>query len=86
VVDKKMEQIISVAKMKMHKRMSEMIREDMLRNEYERGSIGIAGIVDILGESRFRWFSYVMRREDSEVVRTVMEMNIEERRKGPKKK
>jgi len=36
-------------------------------------------------ENRLRWF--VMRRENSEAVRTVMEMNVEEKRgqRRPKK-
>lgn len=38
-------------------------------------------------ENRLRWFDRAMRREDSEVVRAVMEMNVEGRRgRGKQKK
>lgn len=32
-------------------------------NEYARGSIGVASIVDKMRENRLRWFKHVMRRE-----------------------
>jgi len=37
--------------------------------------------VDKMRENRLRLFRHVMRREDSESVRTVTEMNIEEEEK-----
>jgi len=42
--------------------------------------------LDKLRENRLKWFSHVIRREESEAVRTVMEMNIEKRRGRPKRK
>ena len=79
-VDKKIEQRMSVAEMRMLRWMSGVTREDRIRNEYLRGSIGVAPIGDKMRENRLRWFGHVMRREESEVVRTVMNMNVEERR------
>jgi len=44
--------------------------------------------MDKMTENRLRWFGHVIRRKDLEVVRTVLELNVEERRgRGkPKKK
>jgi len=51
-------------------------------------SIGVASITDKTRENTLRWFGHVMRREDLEVVRTVMELSVKERRgrRRPKKK
>lgn len=46
VVIKKIEQMMSLAKMRMFKWTSGMTREDRLRNEYVRGSIGVTSIVE----------------------------------------
>jgi len=61
--------------------MSEVTREDRIRNEYARGGMGVASIVNKMRENRLRWFGHVMRRKNSEAVRTVMEINVKERRK-----
>jgi len=37
-------------------------------------------------ENRLGWFGDVVGREDSEAVRTVMELSVERRRGRPKKK
>jgi hypothetical protein len=87
-VDKKIEQRMSVAEMRMLRWMSGVTREDRIRNEYVRGSIGVAPIGDKMRENRLRWFGHVMRREESEAVRMVMNMNVEGKRERgrPKKK
>jgi len=41
--------------------------------------------VDKMNENRLRWFDRVMKREDSDVVRTIVEMSVEERIGRPKK-
>jgi len=43
--------------------MSEVIIEDRVRNEYVRGDIGVAFIMEKMIENRLRWFGHVMRRE-----------------------
>lgn len=60
--------------------MSGVTREDRIRNEHIRGSIGVASIVDKMTENRLRLFSHGMRKEESKAVRTVIEMNVEGRR------
>jgi len=54
------------------------IREDRISNEYLRGS-SVDRVIK-MKESRLRWFGHVMRREHSNDVRTVMEINVEGRR------
>jgi len=50
----KIEQRMSVAGMRMRKWMSGVTREDRVRIEYERESIGLASIGDNMRESRLR--------------------------------
>jgi len=78
VVDKKIEQRMSVAKMRMLSWMNGVTRGD--GNEHVREIIGIASIVDKIRENRFRCFGHVVRRENLESVRNVIEMNVKERR------
>lgn len=63
---------MSVAEMRMLRWISGATREDRIRNEYMRGNIVVTSIMQ---QSR-----HVMRREDSRQVRTVMEMNVKERK------
>jgi len=65
LVDKKIEQRMNVAEIRMLKWMR---------------SIGVASIMDRMRGNRLRWVGHVMRRENSNVLKTVMEMNIEGRR------
>jgi len=50
-----------------------------------RGSVEVTSIVGKMRKNKLRWFSHVMRRENSEAVRTVMEMNVEGRGRSKKK-
>jgi hypothetical protein len=43
---------MSVAEMRMLKWMSEVTREDRIRNEYVRSSIGVASVVNKMRENR----------------------------------
>ncbi|XP_025410679.1 uncharacterized protein LOC112683737 [Sipha flava] len=45
-IDRRIEQNMSAAKLRMLRWMSEVTREDRIRNEYVRDSIGIASVVD----------------------------------------
>jgi len=43
--------------------------------------------MDKMRENKLRWFGYIMSREDSEAVRTVMKLSMEGRRgRGRSKK
>jgi hypothetical protein len=59
-------------------------KKDRLRNEYIRGSIGVASIVDKMIENILGWFRYMMRREESKAVRVDMK-NIRLREKNKRK-
>jgi hypothetical protein len=61
-------------------------REDRIRNEYVRGSIGVVLIVNKIRENRLRWFGHVMRREETKAVKVVMKMNVEGKRERGKLK
>jgi len=72
-VDKRIEQ-----------RMSGVAREDRIRNVYiyiykkkRRSSVNYG---DKMRVNRFRWFGDVMRRENSEALRTVMALNVDGKR------
>ncbi|KAL4132087.1 hypothetical protein QTP88_009302 [Uroleucon formosanum] len=71
---------MSVMEMRMVRWMSGVTREDRIKDEYVKGSIGIASIVDKMSENRLRWLGYVMRREETSAVRVVMKMNVEMKR------
>jgi len=42
--------------------MSEVTKEDRIKNEYVSGSIGVVPIVDKMRENRLKWFGHLMRR------------------------
>ena len=60
--------------------LSRVTNEDKIRNEYIRGSIGVASIVDKMRENRLRWLGHVLRREETEAVRLVKEMYVDGKR------
>lgn len=40
-----------------------LVRENRIRNEYIKFSVGVASIDDKMREDRLRWFGYMMRRK-----------------------
>ncbi|VVC29271.1 Hypothetical protein CINCED_3A013440 [Cinara cedri] len=79
---------MNVAEMRTLRWMSGVTIEDRIRNEYIRGSLGVASIVDKRRRNKLRCCGHVMRREESEAVIIVMKTNvIGKRGRGrPKKK
>jgi hypothetical protein len=59
--DRRKQQSMSVAYTKMLRWMSEVTKEDRIRDEYTRGRTGLVSIVDKIRENRPRWFRHVMR-------------------------
>jgi len=57
-----------------------MTRKYKITNEYVRGSIGVASIVDNMKRNEFRWVGHVTRRENLTSIRMVMELSIDRRR------
>jgi hypothetical protein len=77
---------MSVLEMRMLRWMSGVTRKDRIRNKYVRSSIGVVSIVNKMRE-KYKWFMHVMRQEETNVVKVVMKMNIEaKRRRGRLKK
>jgi len=60
--------------------MSGVMREDRIRNEYIRGSIGVAPIVDKMRENRLRRLGHILRREKTEVVLVTKNMSVDGKR------
>jgi len=63
-IDKKIEQRMSVAEMRILRSMDGVTREDKIRNEYIRSSLGVVSIVNKMREIRFRWLGHVLRRKE----------------------
>lgn len=71
----------------MHKLICWVTREDIIKNERVRDSNGAASIVCKMRVNSLRWFGHVMRRNETELVKVVMRIKIEERRRrGDRKK
>lgn len=69
-VDRKIKQSLSVAKIKMVKRMSGVTIENKIKNKYIRGSryrtIELASIVDKMQKNRLRWLGHVFRMKETD--------------------
>ncbi|XP_050512981.1 uncharacterized protein LOC126888662 [Diabrotica virgifera virgifera] len=75
-VKKKEEQRMHVAEMRMLRWMSGVTKKDKIRNEYIRGSLGVAPIDAKMREHRLRWFGHVQRREVNHPIRRIAEVQI----------
>ena len=79
---------VSVAEMKMLRWMSGHTRLDRIRNEDMREKVGVAPIIEKMGETRLRWFGHVERRPIEHPVRRVDQMENRQGGRGrgrPKK-
>ena len=63
--------------MRMLRWMSGKTRKDKIRNEFIRGSLGVAPIGDKMRESRLRWFRHVQRRPMTAPVRRSETIQVE---------
>jgi hypothetical protein len=77
---------MNVMEMRMIRLMSELTRLDRIKNEYMRGSVGLALIVDKMRENRLKWFGHMVKREGTKAVRVFMEMNVEEKSRKERSK
>ncbi|XP_063585825.1 uncharacterized protein LOC134763198 [Penaeus indicus] len=78
------EKKLDITDMKMLRMMSGVTRLDRMRNDYSKGSVKIIEISRIkMQEARLRCFGHPMRRNDEEIGREAMDMEIPgTRRKG----
>jgi hypothetical protein len=56
VIDRRIEQSMSIEKMRIVRWFNELIIKYRIRSGYVRGSISVAFIVDKMRENRLRWF------------------------------
>ncbi|CAK1594062.1 unnamed protein product [Parnassius mnemosyne] len=76
-VKKKDENRLHANEMRMLRWMCGVTRMDKIRNEYIRGSLKVAPVVEKVRGSRLAWFGHVMRRNESHVTKRVLNMNVE---------
>nr|XP_053619323.1 uncharacterized protein LOC128680302 [Plodia interpunctella] len=81
------ERRLPVAEMRMLRWMCGVTRMDKIRNEYARGNLKVAPIIGKLESNRLRWYGHVMRREENNIVRKVMDVKLNgKRNRGRPKK
>ena len=71
---------MEVAEMRMLRWMCGHTRIDRIRNVVFWERLGVANIADRIREWRMRWFGHVKRRQTTNPVRTVANINIEGKR------
>ena len=71
------ERHLHVAEMRKLRGMCGVTRMDKVRNEYIRGSLKVAPVTEKLCGNRLSWYEHVMRRDEENVVRKVLSMNVD---------
>ena len=68
--------------------MCGVTRMDRIRNEYIRGSLKVAPVTEKLCGNRLSWYGHVLRRNEENVVRRVLSMDVDgyKSRRRPKKR
>ncbi len=76
------EKRLAVQEMRMLRWMNGLTRRDKVENKYVRGEMKVANIRNRIIESRLRWAGHVWRREQTELSRRMLEMEVSGRRRG----
>ena len=71
------EKRLHVAEMRILRWMCGVTRMDKVRNEFIRGSLKVAPVIEKVKENRLSWYGHVMRRDDTHETKRVMSMNID---------
>jgi hypothetical protein len=50
---------------------------ERIRNEYIRGSLKVAPVFEKMRSNRLAWYGHVMRRDESQITKRVMSMNVD---------
>ena len=77
---KAQEKKLDVAEIRMLRWMCGVTKLDKVRNETIRGTTKVGEITKKVQERRLKWYGHVMRREEYNVGRRVMEMKVQGRK------
>ena len=80
-VTKKQVREMEVAEMKMLRFAMGVTRKDKIRSEYIKSTVKVERLGMKMREGRLRWYRHVMRRDQECVGRTMMEMELQGKRK-----
>ena len=86
-VKKKQVEEMEVAEMKMLRFAMGVTRKDKIRNEHIRSTVKVERLGMKMKEDRLWWYGHVMRRDQKNVERKMMEMDLpRKRRRGRPKR
>ena len=85
-ITKKQVEEMEVAEMKMLRFAMGVTRKDKIRNEYIRSTVKVKRLGMKMREGRLRWYGHVMRRDQENVGRKMMEMELPGKRRGRPKR
>ena len=80
-VTKKQVKEIEVEEMKMLRFAMRVTKKDKIRNKYIRGTIEVERLGMKMKEGTLRWYGHVMRRDQEYVGKSVMEIELPEKKK-----
>ena len=85
---KRQESEMEVADLKMLRFSLGVIRLDMVRNEYIRGSAQVGRFGENTREGRLRWYGHLQRKNDGYIGRRILRMELPGKRKrgSPKRR
>lgn len=71
------ERRLHASEMRMLRWMCGVTRMDKIRNEYIRGSLKVAPVIDKMRGNRLTWYGHVMRRNECYVGKKVLNLNVD---------
>lgn len=85
---KDQEKRIDVNEMRMLRFSCGVTKKDRVENRYIRGSIKVTEASKKLKENKLRWYGHIKRRDENELVRKMLDMDVQGRRRRgrPKKR
>ena len=73
---KQEEQRLHTTEMKMLRWSQGKVRKDRIKNETIRGIARVTPIKSVLTQKRLSWYGHVMRREDTHLTRSTLNMTV----------
>ena len=73
------EKRMNVAEMKMLRWMSGVTRRDRIPNKRLRGTVKVVKLLKKVQETRLRWYGHVLRKDEEDVERRMMDMEVQGR-------